>query len=310
MAKKQRANKNLLEIQNAAKTMFANIRFQSVDAPISSIAITSSVPDEGKTTTAWYLAQAAATAGNRVLLVEADMRRRSLASMLQLHASWGIFSVLSQKVSLERAALPTSVQGLFFLDSEPDIPNPPDLLASRRMLDLNKRMEETYDYVIYDTPPVGTFVDAAVLGSVVDGVVLVVRPGGPRRTELQRAYDQLESAGANVIGLCATFVEGTGSDYYYYYYTKDNKRKDSPVVDTSVETTPQQEQARAIASATPAWQEPSHSQRQDSRGRASKSQVQQSGYRGISAPRVVDDASETDRIVASSNHGVVKNKRR
>ena len=226
MAKKQKATKNLLEVQNAAKTLFANIRFQSIDDPITTIALTSSVPDEGKTTTAWYLAQAAATAGNEVLLIEGDMRRRSLASMLQIHPKDGLFAVLTGRTRLEQAMARTAVNGLYFLDAEPSIPNPPDLLASKRMRQLNEALKKQFDYVIYDTPPVGTFVDAAVLGTIVDGMVLVVRPGTPKRTELQLAYEQLESAGANVIGLCSTFVEGTGSDYYYSYYTKGQKRRE------------------------------------------------------------------------------------
>ena len=224
MAKKQKASKNLLEVQNAAKTLFANIRFQSIDSPLSSIALTSSVPDEGKTTTAWYLAQAMATAGNEVLLIEADMRRRSLASMLQIHPSAGLFSVLSGKANVRDVMVSTSVKGLYFLDAEPSIPNPPDLLASKRMRQFNDALKKEFDYIVYDTPPVATFVDAAVLGTVVDGMVLVVRPGVPKRTDVQLAYEQLESAGANVLGICTTFAEGTSSDYYYSYYTKGQKK--------------------------------------------------------------------------------------
>lgn len=231
MAKKQKTNSNLLEVQNAAKTMFANIRFQSIDKPLKSLLLTSSVPDEGKTTTAWYLAQAAATAGNMVLLVEADMRRRSMANMLRLHPQNGLFAVLTGTSRLKDAVIPTSVENLFFLDAEPGIPNPPDVLASKRMRMLNEDLCTEYDYVIYDTPPVGTFVDAAVLSTVVDGVVLVVRPGRPRRTELQLAFDQLDNAGANIIGLCTTFVEGTGSEYYYSYYTKGERRKRGAAVE-------------------------------------------------------------------------------
>ena len=218
MAKRQKDPSNLLEVQNAAKTMFANIRFQSVDRPLKSILVTSSVPDEGKTTSAWYLAQAAATAGHSVLMVECDMRRRSLASMLQLHPQNGLFAVLSGGTSLKEAIVPTQVKGLYFLDAEPSIPNPPDLLASLRMKTLAEHIEEQFDYVIYDTPPVGPFVDAAVLSRIVDAAVLVVRAGHVKRQELELAYEQLMKAGANVIGICSSFEEGTSSGYYYSYY--------------------------------------------------------------------------------------------
>lgn len=226
MAKKQKKGAtNLLEVQNAAKTMFANIRFQSIDKPIKSILLTSTVPDEGKTTSLWYLAQAAATAGHSVLIVEGDMRRRTLASMLQIHPQNGVFAVLSGNVTLKEAVVPTKVRNLYFLDSEAGIPNPADLLASRRMKKLNEELCKAYDYVIYDTPPVGTFVDAAVLGSLVDASILVVRPGSAKRSELVVAYEQMRNAGANVIGICSTFVEGTGSEYYYSYYTKDKSKR-------------------------------------------------------------------------------------
>ena len=225
MAKNKKSTSNLLEVQNAAKTLFANIRFQSIDKQIKSVLLTSSVPDEGKTTTAWYLAQAAATAGNSVLLVEADLRRRSVARMLNLHPQHGIVSVLTGSAQLRDAVVPTGVRGLYFLDAEPSVPNPADLFASKRMKQLNEQLAQQFDYVIYDTSPVGTFVDAAVLGRLVDAAILVVRPGRVKRQELQLAYNQLQSADVNVIGACATFVEGSGSEYYYSYYTKDGRKK-------------------------------------------------------------------------------------
>ncbi len=228
--KKTKSSSNLLEVQNAAKTMFANIRFQSIDKQIRTILFTSAVPDEGKTTSALYLAQAAATAGNHVLLVESDMRRRSLANMLDIHPKNGLVAVLTGSAKLKEAIVPTSVQGLYFLDAEPSMPNPADLLASKRMAQLNEHLAGQFDYVIYDTPPVGTFVDAAILGSVVDGAVLVVRPGLVKRQELTQAYEQLSKAEVNVIGICSTFAESTGSEYYYSYYTEGHSKKTGKAV--------------------------------------------------------------------------------
>lgn len=226
MAKKKKQGSNQLEVQNAAKTLFANIRFMAVDDPIKSIVITSSVPNEGKSTCSVELARAMATAGKRVLLVEADMRRRSLASMLNVRAQAGTYAVLTDAVPLEAAVAPTSTQNLSLLDTEPNIPNPADLIASRRFKRLVETMEERYDYVIFDMPPVGTFVDAAVLSTLADATVMVVRPNLTKRSELAEAYEQLQKANANVIGICATFVEGSGSEYYYAYYTGSGRRVD------------------------------------------------------------------------------------
>lgn len=228
MAKKKKQSSNQLEIQNAAKTLFANIRFTSVDNPIRTLVVTSSVPNEGKTTASINLAQAIATSGKRVLLVESDMRRRSLAAMLKARSSSGLYAVLTDSVPLQAAVAMTATPNLFFLDAEPNIPNPADMISSKRFKRLVRLLEEQYDYVIFDTPPVGTFVDAAILSTLVDATVMVVRPNHVKRTELLHAYEQLQKADAHVVGICATDVEGTGSEYYYAYYTSSGERVKDP----------------------------------------------------------------------------------
>ena len=222
--KKKKAASNTLEIQNAAKTMLANIRFASVDSPMQSVVITSSVPNEGKTTTTIELAKAIASSGNSVLLVEADMRRRSAASALGVHASHGAYAVMANQVSLRDAVVSAGTPNFYFLDTEPNIPNPADILSSRAYVRLVDEACDMYDYVLFDTPPVGTFVDAAILSRLVDGVIMVIKIGGAKRDEIVAAYDQLNKAEAHIIGACATFCEGTGSEYYYAYYNKDNQR--------------------------------------------------------------------------------------
>lgn len=224
--KKKKTASNTLEIQNAVKTMLANIRFASVDNPMQSIVLTSAVSNEGKTTTTIELVKAIASAGNSVLLVEADMRRRSAASALGVHAAHGAYAVMSHALSLREAVVSTGTPNFYFLDTEPNIPNPADLLSSRAYAKLVDDACNAYDYVLFDTPPVGTFVDAAILSRLVDGVILVVKIGGAKRDEILTAYDQLQKAEANIIGACATFCEGTGSEYYYAYYNKDNQRVD------------------------------------------------------------------------------------
>ena len=107
MAKKRKASSNMQEVQNAAKTLFANIRFMSPDCPLRTIVMTSSVPDEGKSTTSIELAKAIATSGKKTLLVEADMRRRSLANALGVRAQAGVYSVLTDAATIEQAVVPT-----------------------------------------------------------------------------------------------------------------------------------------------------------------------------------------------------------
>ena len=226
MARNNRRKGNALEIANAVKTLYANIRFASVDHPVKSIVITSSVPNEGKTTTTCELAKAIAGAGNTVLLIECDMRRRDLATRLDVRPAKGSYAVMSGDCTLEQAVAKTATKGVFFLDTEPNIPNPADLLSSRAFARLIEEAQGVYDYVVLDTPPVGTFVDAAIAGRLVDGVVLVAKMGGPKRDELLNAYDQLVKADAHILGVCTTFCEGTGSEYYYAYYDKGGNRLD------------------------------------------------------------------------------------
>ncbi len=233
MAKKKKQASNRLEIQNAAKTLFANIRFMSPDEPIRSLVITSTVPNEGKSTVSVELARAIATSGKRVLLVESDMRRRTLADLLNLRARVGLYAVLTEDAQLRDAVVETPVPNMYFLDVEPSIPNPADIISSKRYRKLVAVLEQDFDYVIFDTPPVGTFVDAAILSTIVDGTVLVVRSNAPHRSELVHAYDQLQKAEANVIGVCATFCESSSSDYYYAYYTKEGKRASNEEIEAA-----------------------------------------------------------------------------
>lgn len=224
MPRKKKASSDALVVQNAAKTLLANIRFASVDRPVKSIVLTSSVPNEGKSTVAYNLAQAIASSGKRTLIVECDMRRRLLADMVGARARHGIYAVLSEQVELDEALVATSHRNLFFLDSEPHIPNPADILSSQRFRKLVAQMESDFDYVVIDTPPVGTFVDAAIIATLADATALVVRERFVKRAELQNAYDQLKKADANVIGVIMNMCEAESSEYYYAYYNKEGKR--------------------------------------------------------------------------------------
>lgn len=224
MPRKKKASSDALVVQNAAKTLLANIRFASVDRPVKSIVLTSSVPNEGKSTVAYNLAQAIASSGKRTLIVECDMRRRSLADMVGARARHGIYAVLSGQVELDEALVATSHRNLFFLDSEPHIPNPADILSSQRFRKLVAQMESDFDYVVIDTPPVGTFVDAAIIAALADATALVVRERFVKRAELQNAYDQLKKADANVIGVIMNMCEAESNEYYYAYYNKEGKR--------------------------------------------------------------------------------------
>ena len=217
-------------VVNAAKTLLANIRFMSVDNPIRTIAITSSIPNEGKTFVSCNLASAIATSNKTVLIVECDMRRRSVANALGVHAQYGLYTVLSGQKELGQAAVRTQTPNLHFLDAEPHIPNPSDIIGSRHFARLLKLMYNTYDYIIFDTPPVGAFVDAAVLGAQIDAVFMVVRENYVGRGELLEAAEQLRHSNCNLAGVVMNHCEHRNSEHYYDYYKKGHMDRGAPSV--------------------------------------------------------------------------------
>lgn len=310
MAKKKKTASNTLEIQNAAKTMLANIRFASVDNPMQSIVLTSAVPNEGKTTTTIELAKSIASAGNSVLLVEADMRRRSAASILGVHATHGAYAVMSHALTLREAVVATSIPNFYFLDTEPNIPNPADLLSSRAYAKLVDDACNSYDYVLFDTPPVGTFVDAAILSRLVDGVILVVKIGGAKRDEILTAYDQLQKAEAHIIGACATFCEGTGSEYYYAYYNKDNQRVNPEKEARRAQKKGDSGSMGAVAPATPAIPrgprrqagQPGQHQSAHAQNQPSQQRVNQAPQAGR-AQRAAQQAQQAQQVRTAQTQG-------
>lgn len=225
--RKKRTSDDKVVLQNAIKTLAANIRFSSVDNPIRTIAVVSSIPSEGKTTISANLGAAIVSNGTSVVLVECDMRRRSMASELGVHGRHGLYSVLSGHHTLGESVVPTKTEGLYFLDAEPGIPNPPDLLQSKRFHQLIDQLTRSYDYVIFDTPPVSTFVDAAVISSMVDATLLVVRQDYTRREEVTESIGQLKQAGANLIGTVLNYCDAEVSSKYYGYYKERKSSSDA-----------------------------------------------------------------------------------
>ncbi|MBR3326521.1 MAG: CpsD/CapB family tyrosine-protein kinase [Atopobiaceae bacterium] len=239
--RKRKQQKNLrptLEVvssnamRNAANTLLSNIEFSSVDEPIKSVAITSTIPNEGKFTVALALASAASQMGKTVLVMEGDLRRHSLRATLNAHPQHGLHATLAGSVSLDEAVVETPLKGVMFLDAEPGIPNPEELLSSNRYTALIREARESYDLVIVDTPPVAAFADAAMVAHKVDGVLMVVRENFTDKRNAQLAMEQLRASSTRILGLvmnCEERSSGGGYGYYYGYYYEDKKvAKDSP----------------------------------------------------------------------------------
>lgn len=228
MAKKSKQQSKLQNlVDDSAKTLLANIRFMSVDDPIKTIAITSSIPNEGKTFVSVNLAKAIASSGKTCLLMEGDLRKRSVATAIFVHPPHGIYAALSGEFPLDEVIASTPLPNLFFLDAEPHIPNPPDFFNSKRFADLLDTLANRFDYVIIDTPPVSTFVDAAVVASHVDATFLVVRQNFTKRNFIRYSCEQLDKAGAIMGGIVMNACDSSNDESYNYYGYYDYSSKGS-----------------------------------------------------------------------------------
>jgi len=203
----------------AFRQLRTNLQFIDVDRPARSIVITSSIPEEGKTTTAANLAIALAQSGIRVLLVESDLRRPKLADYLGIEGAVGLTSVLIGQAEITDAVQHWGEDELLdVLPSGPIPPNPSELLGSRGMATLIRDLERAYDIVLVDAPPLLPVTDAAVIASVVSGALVIVRHGHTKREQLARAIQSLRSVDAHIFGVVLTMTPTKGPDAYYYGY--------------------------------------------------------------------------------------------
>ena len=201
----------------AFRQLRTNLQFIEVDFPVRSLTITSSMPGEGKSTTACNLALTLAQAGLRTVLIEGDLRRPRIADYLGIEGAVGLTSVLIGRVSLEDALQPFGNGTLQVLASGPLPPNPSELLASRGMQDLIARLERDFDLVIIDAPPLLPVTDAAVLGRMTSGAVLAVRYGSTRSEQLRRAAEALNVVDAKILGAVLNMAPRRGPDASYGY---------------------------------------------------------------------------------------------
>ncbi|MDP3968557.1 MAG: polysaccharide biosynthesis tyrosine autokinase [Nocardioides sp.] len=204
----------------AFRVLRTNMQFVDVDSDTNIFVVTSALPEEGKTTTSCNLAITLAQAGQRVLLVDADLRRPKVAGILGLEKAVGLTTVLLGRIELDDALQHDPETGLAVLTSGAVPPNPAELLQSHAMADVLKELRRRYDVVIIDAPPLLPVTDAALLTSQSDGALLVVRHGKTTKDQLAHAVERLEGVDAKAVGVVMNMIpvrRGKGGDSYYGY---------------------------------------------------------------------------------------------
>lgn len=232
MAQKEKnAHRNLMlvgpnapfQYVEAYKSLRTNLSFLSGTTDCKVIMVTSSVPEEGKSNVAINLSMTLAEGDKRVLLMDCDLRKGALSRYLNVKRSHpGISNVIAGQCNLAEAM--SSVGGAEFtlLPVGPIPPNPAEMLATDKMASIVKAARDAFDYIIVDTPPVSVVTDAAVMSRLVDGVVLVVRPGITTIQAAQLSKKNLEAVDAHILGVILNgynVKQASKRDGYYYSYT-------------------------------------------------------------------------------------------
>jgi capsular exopolysaccharide synthesis family protein len=200
----------------AYRSLRTSLQFSRQDGALRTLLVTSSHAREGKTATVANLGVVFAQAGERVVLVSCDLRRPRLSQTSAPADAPELSSVLAGELSLDEALTPVAgVGGLWSLGTRSVVPNPTEMLSSRRARDLFGELAERFDLILIDSPPVLPVADAMILTSYADGVLLVVASGQTRRTELQRTTEKLAQANAPIVGMVLNKVS-THSGYGRY----------------------------------------------------------------------------------------------
>lgn len=200
----------------AFRTLRTNIQFLDLEPGAKSFVITSSIPSEGKTTTAANLAIALADSGAQVVLIDGDLRRPKVSDYMGLEGAVGLTDVLISRASLADVLQPWGRGNLTILPAGAIPPNPSELLGSRAMASLLRTLESEFDIVLLDLPPLLPVTDATLVSKLTSGALLVVAAGRTHKAELAGAVSALENVGARIAGVILTMLPTRGPDAYGY----------------------------------------------------------------------------------------------
>ena len=219
-------------IAEAYRQLRTSILLSTAGHAPKSLLVTSSLPAEGKTTTATNTAISLAQTGAKVLIIDADMRRPRLHSVFNISNAEGLSTVLSTELSKEEIIDVVQFDksaNLHLLPSGPIPPNPAELIGSEQMANVFKILQGEFTHIVVDSPPIASFTDGVLIASMVDGVILVVHSGKSSRQVVRRSRQLLQDVGAKVFGVVLNKVDLSSQDNFYYYqsyYHRSNYRHD------------------------------------------------------------------------------------
>ena len=213
-------------ISEAYRSIRTSILFAFADKPAKIILMTSSNLQEGKTSASINLGTTMANTGEKVLIVDGDLRCSRLHKSFGAQKENGLSDYLVGNITLEAAIKPTNIENLSLLTAGSTPPNPAELLHSGKMKAFMEEIKKRFDRVIIDAPPILTVTDASILANIVDGVIMLVRCGKVPIEVVLRAKQKLQGSKANILGVLLNNVDyGKENYYYYYYYSEDEKKK-------------------------------------------------------------------------------------
>lgn len=212
--------------EEAIKTLRTNIQFTGKN--IKTIMFTSCLPNEGKSDVAFQLAQEIGNMGKKVLLIDADIRRSVYVNRYKVKEKVkGLSQYLSGQLAKEFLTYQTNFLDVDIIFSGPIAPNPSELLEEASFSDLLKELRNVYDYIILDTPPLGSVTDAAIVAKECDGAILVIESERVSYKLAQKVQEQLEKTGCKILGAVLNKVNIEKDKYYQkydYYYGNGKKR--------------------------------------------------------------------------------------
>ncbi|MEJ7596848.1 MAG: polysaccharide biosynthesis tyrosine autokinase [Kofleriaceae bacterium] len=206
-------------IAECCRSLRTNILFSAADRQLKTIVVSSANPREGKTTSVIYLGTTMAQSGQRVLLIDTDMRRPRLHASVGVSRQTGITNLIVGDMEIDDVIKTTDIPNLFVLPCGPLPPNPAEILMSQRFQVVLAELAKRFDRIILDSPPLGVVTDAVVLSQQADGVILVVKAGKTLRDEIKRSARQVRSVRGTIVGVIVNAIEpDSRSGYYYSYY--------------------------------------------------------------------------------------------